>query len=208
MNNQKVLQGQIIAESVTIGNPKWGGISGDISNQTDLIKLLQEKKDSDAKEIVVFFNTHPEYEYRFLLSMAGRLVEEVKDYFQLIIDGFVNQDELWIPYDVSKLCQILKVDTRDLANLIRFYVPYTGQIGVVDISDESGVVKYTYKLLGDDCLDVKAEWGNITGSLDNQIDLAEALDSKVSGNDFEVALEVKVDKTDHATSEDIEALFS
>jgi len=183
MNEQRILTGQIIAESVTIGNPKWGNIQGDISNQIDLINLLKEKKDSDAKQIAVFFSEKPEYAYRFLISMANRPVIDVKDYFQLIIDdyGAIGKG-LWVPYDASNLCLILKVNERDPGNIIRFYVPSTGEIGFIDLADESGLVKYTYKVLGDD-LDEAAQWGNILGDIQNQTDLMEALGLKVNYSD-------------------------
>ena len=189
-----VLTGSINAQSVLLDTvSKWGKIIGDINDQTDLVNKLKEKQDSDATLVGRFFIEKPEYNYRFLVSMAGRRVDEVKDYFQLIIDDFIRYSSLWVPYDVARMCIILKVNSQNLSDAVRFFVPATGEIGFVDLGDESGIVRFTYRILGDD-FDESAQWGKIIGSIEDQEDLMRILD-------------LKLNKTDYATDEEIHDIF-
>lgn len=188
-----ILTGQIIAESVTITKPKWGDIKGDINTQEDLIELLNNKEDSQVKKISDFFNDHPEYEYKFLQSIANQQFNDVKDYIQLIIDDKIQNGEFWVPYEVGKMTLIVKCNSSNLSELIRFYLPYTGQIGTINASNEDGKVRFVFKVIGDD-EDNSAEWGKILGSLENQSDLVDALD-------------LKLNKADFITKEEIDELF-
>ena len=192
MNGNKVLTGQIIADTV-IYDPKsrWGGITGDINDQLDLIEKLSEKEDSDVTKIAAFFSSHPEYGYQFLISMAGKSVESVKWYLQLIIDDKVGNDSLWVPYEVGRLCLVISASGTQLDKAIRFYVPQTGQVGTVNLADESGIVKFIYYTI-DEVTEV--EWSDIQGSVLDNPELAAALDARVA-------------KEDNITVEEVNSLF-
>ena len=180
MNENRVLTGQIIAQTVTFTS-KWGSITGDITNQTDLINLLSEKQDNEVALIAAFFNSHPDYNYRFLTFMQNKPVDDVKGYLQLIIDDRVGNDSLWVPYDIGKLCLIISASGTQLDKAIRFYVPSIGQTGVVDLTDESGITKFIYRSI-DEC--TKVEWSDIEGSVMDSPELAMALNAKVDKDKY------------------------
>ena len=188
---KKTLSGKIIAESVSLTKTRWGDIKGDISNQEDLNNSLNNKQDNQIKQISDFFESHPEYEFRFLQSIANRPLAEVNDYVQLVIDGRFQNRDFWVPYEVSKMALIVKCNTTNMLELIRFYLPDSGEIGTVDASGE--LIKFVFKYIGDD-QDNSAEWGKIIGSIENQTDLIEALN-------------LKLNRSDIITKEDIDRLF-
>ena len=192
MNENRVLTGQIIAETVTFGGKsKWGSITGNINDQTDLISLFDEKQDNEVALIAAFFNSHPDYQYRFLTFMQNKPVDDVKGYLQLIIDDRVGNDSLWIPYDIGKLCLIISASGTQLDKAIRFYVPSIGQTGIVDLTDESGITKFIYRAIDEV---TKVEWSDIEGSvLDNP--------------ELQAALQEKVDKEEYITPNEINSLF-
>ena len=190
-DKQKILKGEITADSVIMTKPKWGDIKGDINNQDDLINMLNEKEDNQVKRMSSFFNEHPEYEFRFFQSIANKPLSEVNDYVQLVLDDKFQNGEFWLPYEVGKMALIVKCNASNLSELIRFYLPDSGQIGTVDASGE--FIKFLFKYIGDD-EDNSAEWGKILGSIENQTDLIEALN-------------LKLNRSDIITKEDIDRIF-
>ena len=85
--NELTVTGGIEASSTTLVNVgKWGSITGDILDQQDLMALFDTKENTDIKKISEFFGTHPEYDYRFLISIDNKELISVRDYIQLIID--------------------------------------------------------------------------------------------------------------------------
>lgn len=191
--NEYVLTGQIIAESVVVGNPKWGSIGGDISNQTDLFEALAAKENTEVAKIATFFNEHSDYNYQYLISMKDQPIDSAMPYFQLIFRDYMEEKPLWIPYSTDKLCLVILASSVNLGEAVRFYVPATGEIGFVKLNDETSTVKFTYKLMGDD-VDEAAQWGNIMGDISSQSDLMALFAEKVA-------------YADEADPEDIEHMF-
>ena len=190
-DKKKILTGRITAESISLTKTRWGDIKGDIVNQEDLTNVLNEKEDNQIKRISSFFNEHPEYEFRFFQSIANKSLFEVNDYVQLVLDDKFQNGEFWLPYEVGKMALIVKCDASNLSELIRFYLPDSGQIGTVDASGE--FIKFVFKYIGDD-EDNSAEWGKILGSIENQTDLIEALN-------------LKLNRSDYITKDDIDRIF-
>ena len=190
-DKKKILTGKIIAESISLTKTRWGDIKGDIANQEDLMNALNEKEDNQLKRMSSFFNEHPEDEFRFFQSIANKSLSEVNDYVQLVLDDKFQNGEFWLPYEVGKMALIVKCNASNLSELIRFYLPDSGQIGTVDASGE--FIKFLFKYIGDD-EDNSAEWGKILGSIENQTDLIEALN-------------LKLNRSDIITKEDIDRIF-
>ena len=190
-DKKKILTGKIIAESISLTKTRWGDIKGDIANQEDLMNALNEKEDNQLKRMSSFFNEHPEYEFRFFQSIANKPLSEVNDYVQLVLDDKFQNGEFWLPYEVGKMALIVKCNASNLSELIRFYLPDSGQIGTVDASGE--FIKFLFKYIGDD-EDNSAEWGKILGSIEHQTDLIEALN-------------LKLNRSDIITKEDIDRIF-
>ena len=190
-DKKKILTGKIIAESISLTKTRWGDIKGDITNQEDLTNAFNEKEDNQVKKMSSFFNEHPEYEFRFFQSIANKSLSEVNDYVQLVLDDKFQNGEFWLPYEVGKMALIVKCNASNLSELIRFYLPDSGQIGTVDASGE--LIKFVFKYIGDD-QDNSAEWGKIIGSIENQTDLIEALN-------------LKLNRSDIITKEDIDRVF-
>ena len=119
------------------------------------------------------------------------MVTSLRYYIQLIIDERIQNSELWVPYEVGKMALIVKYNTSDMSELMRFYLPDSGQIGTIDASGE--LIKFVFKYIGDD-EDNSAEWGKILGSIENQTDLIEVLN-------------LKLNRSDIITKEDIDRVF-
>ena len=186
------LGGDIEADPVIPVNPKWGKIIGDINQQLDLIGLFDEKENNQSKKVADFFEAHSEFNNTYLKTIENKNLTEVRDYIQLIVDYKLANDELWVPYESDKMALIVKCNATKYSELIRFYLPYLGDIITVSI-DEDIVVCFSHHYIGDDIGKV-IEWGTITGSIQNQADLIEILNEKVN-------------YSDECSSEDIRNLF-
>lgn len=184
----RTLFGNISAGSVKIQGAEWGSIEGDISDQTDLIGELDKKEDNDLSKIATFFEENPEYQNRYLVSIADQPILDVKDYIQLVVDGHVGNDSMWIPFDVGKMCLIIDTSSSDLAKTIRFYVPQTGKFGVVDLTDELDIVRINYRAIDEI---PPTEWADIQGHVYDNPDLKAILDTKVNIWDYITVEEVR-----------------
>ena len=181
------LGGEIDADPVFPVNINWGKIHGDIQDQTDLIAELDKKEDNDSTKISKFFEAHPEYDYQFLMSIAEKPVTSVTAYIQLIIDDKMETDALWIPYEIGKMCLVAETDATQLSKIISFYIPQTGQVGTVDLTDESGLVKFHLKTV----IDVaEVSWGEIVGDISENSQLFQALANKLDINAYITVAEV------------------
>ena len=190
--NDRILSGNISTTVINFDRVDWGQIEGDISDQTDLINKLDEKEDITSVKIDKFFEENPDYQNRYLISMDNQPVNSVKDYLQLIIDDRVGNDSLWIPFDTDILCLIIDASGTKLEKAIRFFIPVTGMTGVVDLTDQSGLVKFIYKHIDE----VSAtEWSDIQGSVFDNPELAAVLNAKLN-------------KTDNITIEEVRSLFN
>lgn len=194
--NEVTLNGAIDASSTMIeASTRWGKIKGDINDQSDLIEILNTKEETEVQKISKFFKENEKYNYKFLISIANQDIDSVKEYIQYVIDDKNQNGVLWIPYNPSAMCMIIRASSQALDQVIRFFVPLTGEIGNVDISDEddSGKVRFTYAMIGDD-QDESARWGNIFGKIEDQADLM-------------ALLEEKLNKSDNITTDEINTLF-
>lgn len=187
------LGGDIEADTVVPINPRWGNIIGDINQQLDLIGLFDEKENNQSKKVADFFEAHSEFNNTYLKTIENKNLAEVRDYIQLIVDYKLANDELWVPYESDKMALIVKCNATKYSELIRFYLPYLGDIITVSI-DEDIIVRFSHHYIGDDDISKVIEWGTITGSIQNQADLIEILNKKVN-------------YSDECSSEDIRNLF-
>ena len=188
-NGQKNINlgGEIDADPVFPVNPVWGNIVGDIQDQTDLITEFNKKEDDDNTKISKFFEAHPEYDYQFLMSIAEKPVASVAAYIQLIIDDKTETDALWVPYEIGRMCLVAETDATQLNKIISFYIPQTGQVGTVDLTDESGLVKFHLKTV----IDVaEVEWSEIVGDISDNPQLVQALANKLDINAYITVAEV------------------
>ena len=191
-SNNRILTGNITTATVKIDGVDWGEIDGDISNQTDLINKFDEKENITSIRISNFFNENPDYQNRYLISMDNQPVNSVKDYLQLIIDDRVGNDSLWIPFDIDLLCLIIAASGTELHHAIRFFILSTGMTGIIDLTDESGLVKFNYMHIDEV---PPTEWEDIQGSIYANPELA-------------AALEEKLNKRDNITIEEVRSLFN
>ena len=157
------------------GNSKWGNISGDIHDQEDLINELNKKENTDIQKSIEFFESRPEFDFRFAISIANKPIDSVTELIELILNEFrLHAPIAWIPFDIGKMCLIIKVNSSEEKEAFRLYIPKTGQLVSVSLIDPSGLVKFTYYTIGD-----STKWGSITGNIEEQTDLGETfLDNK------------------------------
>ena len=187
----KTLSGNISPGTVITHLAEWGEIGGTITDQTDLVAELSKKENIDSVKITEFFTANPDYQNRYLASIDGEPIDDVKEYIQLIIDDRVGNNTLWIPFDADVLCLIMAATGTDLKRVIRFFIPKTGQTGTVDLTDESDLVKFVYRYADEI---PPTEWVDIQGSIYENPELA-------------AALEAKINKWDNITIADVDSLF-
>lgn len=173
MSRDIVITGKVEAYPGSAGGKtSWGNITGNINDQLDLKNALSTKENNDTQKIKEFFESHEDFGYKFLISIANKPVTEVADYVELVLQEFaLHSPVAMVPYDVGKMALILKVNEPTSGETFRCLIPSIGQILSVSLVDASGLVKFAYKYIGDD--GETAKWGNITGNIDDQSDLGE-----------------------------------
>ena len=191
MSRDIVITGKVEAYPGSGGRgAAWGGITGNINDQTDLRNVLSTKENNDTQKIKEFFESHEDFGYKFLISIANKPVTEVADYVELVLQEFaLHAPVAMVPYDVGKMALILKVNEPTSGETFRCLIPSIGQILSVSMVDASGLVKFAYRFIGDD--GETAKWGKIEGNIEDQTDL---------GENF-------VDSESNIKRQEIEALF-
>lgn len=182
MSRDIVITGKVEACPGSGGSGKatWGNIQGNIDNQTDLVNLFNTKENNDVQKIKLFFNEHPEFNYKFLQSIANQPVTDVTDYIELIFREYETHfPAALVPFNVGTMGVIVKVFTNVSGESFRVYIPKTGQIVSVSLIDASGLVKFAYSMVGDE--GDTAKWGYISGNIKDQEDLG---DEYMSNDDY------------------------
>ena len=154
------------------GTVKFENIQGSPYDNTNLRNALNAKENNDTQKIKEFFESHEDFGYKFLISIANKPVTEVTEYVELILREFaLHSPVAMVPYDVGKMALILKVNDPTSGETFRCLIPSIGQILSVSMVDASGLVKFAYRYIGDD--GETARWGKIEGNIEDQSDLGE-----------------------------------